>query len=144
MPVEREVEGLEELDHDQCVELLASMSIGRLAVAVDDDGPLVVPVNYVLDGDVVVFRSGAGSKLHALWDLPVSFQVDQVDPFHRAGWSVLVRGYASEATSQQVKDLALEPWAPGSKRHWIRIVPRAITGRRIPAEGLPWDTRGYM
>jgi nitroimidazol reductase NimA-like FMN-containing flavoprotein (pyridoxamine 5'-phosphate oxidase superfamily) len=144
MPVNTEVEGLEELDHETCVGLLASMGIGRLAVAVDDDGPLVVPVNYVLDGDVVVFRSGAGSKLHALWDLPVSFQVDQIDPFHRTGWSVLVRGYASEATAQQAKNLVLEPWAPGERRHWVRIVPRAITGRRIRMADVPWDARGYL
>ena len=54
---------LEELEHDECLKLLATMSIGRVAIVIDDRGPLVVPVNYALDGDVVVFRSGAGSKL---------------------------------------------------------------------------------
>jgi nitroimidazol reductase NimA-like FMN-containing flavoprotein (pyridoxamine 5'-phosphate oxidase superfamily) len=135
---------LEELEHDECLKLVASLSIGRIAVTVEDfDAPLVVPVNYVLDGDVVVFRTGPGAKLHALRDTPVSFQVDLIDPLHRTGWSVLVRGIASEATGKEVEHLVVEPWAPGDKHHWIRVLPTAITGRKIRLPDVPWDTRGY-
>jgi nitroimidazol reductase NimA-like FMN-containing flavoprotein (pyridoxamine 5'-phosphate oxidase superfamily) len=135
---------LEELEHDECLERVASTSVGRLAVSVDERGPLVVPVNYVLDGEIVVFRSGAGSKLHALRDTPVSFQVDSIDPFHRTGWSVLIRGIAREATEHEVEHLDVEPWAPGDKHHWIRVLPTAITGRNIHLPDLSCDTRGYL
>jgi nitroimidazol reductase NimA-like FMN-containing flavoprotein (pyridoxamine 5'-phosphate oxidase superfamily) len=136
---------LEELDHDECLKRVATMSVGRVAVAADDGrGPIVVPVNYVLDGEFIVFRSGAGTKLHALRDAPMSFQVDVVDPSHHTGWSVLIRGVAYEVTAQEVKHLAVEPWAPGGKHHWIRLVPTAITGRNIRLPDVPWDTRGYL
>jgi nitroimidazol reductase NimA-like FMN-containing flavoprotein (pyridoxamine 5'-phosphate oxidase superfamily) len=134
---------LEELEHDECLKLVSSMSIGRIAVALDDAAPLVVPVNYVLDGDVVVFRSGPGSKLHALRDQPVSFQVDLIDAFHRTGWSVLIRGLAQEATAHEVEHLIIEPWAPGDKQHWIRVLPVSITGRTIRLPDVPWSTFGY-
>ena len=133
---------LEELDDEACLKLVASMSIGRVAVAVANAAPLVVPVNYVLDGEVVVFRSGPGSKLNALQGLPVSFQVDLIDPSCRTGWSVLIRGIAYEATHREVKHLVVEPWAPGAKQHWIRVMPNEITGRNIRLTDVSPDTRG--
>ena len=65
MPDLSDATALEELAHDECLKLLATMSIGRVAIVIDDRGPLVVPVNYALDGEIVVFRTGAGSKRHA-------------------------------------------------------------------------------
>jgi len=122
---------LDELSREDCLALLGLHRVGRLAVAVADSSPLVVPVNYLLDGEVVVFRSGVGSKLQALRGTPVSFQLDEFDEAHRSGWSVLVRGSAYEATHWESEHLILPTWAPGDKGHWIRIVPTAISGRRI-------------
>ena len=122
---------LDELDHDECLHLVSSLSVGRVAVAAEGAPPLVVPVNYVLDGEVIVFRSGAGSKLHALRDEPISFQVDLIDPVHHTGWSVLIRGIAYEAAAREVAHLKIEPWPPGAKHHWIRLLPTSVTGRRI-------------
>ena len=136
---------LEPIPRDECLDLVRSFSIGRIAVAVPDGPPLVVPVNYVLDGEVVVFRSDLGTKLGAAHHQPITFQVDFIDPFHRAGWSVLVRGDAYEATSWEVGHLDLHPWAGGDKEHWVRLVPRAITGRKIRLpEVQPLDSRGYL
>src|SRR6187401_1644040 len=89
---------LQSLTIDECVELLAARSVGRLAVNNQGDGPLVTPVNYVWSGSAVVFRTDPGTKLDALSHGPVSFQVDEIDPIHRIGWSVLVRGRAEHAT----------------------------------------------
>jgi nitroimidazol reductase NimA-like FMN-containing flavoprotein (pyridoxamine 5'-phosphate oxidase superfamily) len=144
MPIDTETTALEELEHEECLRLVASMSIGRVAVTVEGAPPLVVPVNYALDGEVVVFRSGPGTKLHASRETPVSFQVDQIDPFHRTGWSVLIRGVAYQATQREITHLVIEPWASGDKHHWIRVLPTAITGRRIRLPEVPWDTRGYL
>jgi len=136
---------LEDLDRDECLKLVATMSVGRIAVADDGDGPLVVPVNYVMDDDVVVFRTGAGSKLHAMrGNKPVSFQVDLIDPFHHTGWSVLIRGLAYGAFEHDVAHLDLSTWAPGDKHHWIRVLPTSMTGRRIGLNDGPWNAAAYL
>lgn len=104
----------------------------------------MVPVNFTLDGETVVFRSDEGSKIAALRVGPVSFEVDFFDPVHRSRWSVLVQGMAYEATSWEVDHMGLESWVEGPKVHWVRIVPAMVTGRRIrPAEAIP-DLRGYL
>jgi hypothetical protein len=40
--------------------------------------------------------------------------------------------------------LHIEPWAPGEKSHWVRIVPASITGRRIQLPELRRDRKGYL
>ncbi len=52
---------VERLAPDECWDLLAQTNVGRLAVLVDGH-PDIFPVNYVLDGDSIVFRTGAGTK----------------------------------------------------------------------------------
>lgn len=135
---------LEEIPHDECVVLLRSMSVGRIAVALAGDSPLVVPVNYAVDDDVIVFRTDPGSKLHMLHEVAVSFQVDLIDPFHRTGWSVLVRGEAREATVEEAECIDVRPWPGGPKLHWVRIAPTSITGRRIKLPELPERRGGYL
>jgi nitroimidazol reductase NimA-like FMN-containing flavoprotein (pyridoxamine 5'-phosphate oxidase superfamily) len=139
-----EVPGLETLPRDECFRLVKSQGIGRLAVATPGTSPLVVPVNYLVDGEAIVFRSGVGSKLRALRGTPVSFEVDEFDVLRRTGWSVLVRGSAYETTNWEIEHLAVEPWAPGDKDHWIRIVPEAVSGRRITLPDLTVDLGGYL
>lgn len=137
-------QGLQELSREECLQYLASRGVGRLAVAAPEAPPIVVPVNYVLDGDVVVFRSGTGPKLRAIRGTPVSFQIDEIDPLHRTGWSVLVRGKAYEATHWEIDHLTLESWTPGDKGHWVRVVPDAITGRRVVQPDAFVDLGGYV
>ena len=55
----------QELTKSECFELLARQHVGRVAV-VDDQGPVVFPVNYVLDRHTVLFRADAGTKLGGL------------------------------------------------------------------------------
>jgi nitroimidazol reductase NimA-like FMN-containing flavoprotein (pyridoxamine 5'-phosphate oxidase superfamily) len=124
----------------ECLELLRSCSVGRLAVAEGDGAPLVVPVNFVLDDDVIVFRTDVGAKLDALRRHPASFQVDSIDPVHHTGWSVLVRGVAYESSPAAVER---EPWDGGPKRHWVRLFPGSVTGRRFVFEVDDLDGRGY-
>jgi nitroimidazol reductase NimA-like FMN-containing flavoprotein (pyridoxamine 5'-phosphate oxidase superfamily) len=100
------------------------------------------PVNFVLDGHTVVFRTGEGTKLHAAsLGSRVSFEVDGTDATARTGWSVVVRGEAVEVTDQaelaRLRKLPLEAWAPGPRRRYVRILPAVLTGRRIVAPGSP-------
>jgi nitroimidazol reductase NimA-like FMN-containing flavoprotein (pyridoxamine 5'-phosphate oxidase superfamily) len=132
---------LEPLSKAECLELLATASVGRVAVALPGGPPLVLPVNYALDGEVVVFRSDPGSKLDALREHPASFQVDRIDPFHRTGWSVLVQGFAYETSPA---DVEVEPWDAGPKAHWVRIYAGGITGRRLTLLQVEPDPRGYL
>ncbi len=144
MPPSDDARHLDELSREECLTLVASHSIGRLAVAVPGEAPHVVPLNYVLDVDVVVFRTDSGLKLEAARSHPVSFQVDFFDPYSRSGWSVLIHGTAADVDASEATHLDLESWAGGTKAHWMRVVPRRISGRRIHLpEGLP-DRRGYL
>ena len=55
---------LEEIGEHECRELLAQAAVGRLGLSADSL-PVILPVNFVVDGDSVVFRTGAGLKLSA-------------------------------------------------------------------------------
>ena len=134
---------LEELSREECLALLSGQSVGRLAVVGGDGLPFVVPVNYELSGDTIVFRTNAGTKLEALHRHPVAFQIDSIDPAHRAGWSVLVQGVAHEAAPHELTSVTVEPWL-GSKQRLIQVVPRHISGRRISLPGIAFDARGYL
>jgi len=137
---------LDELTEEECLAFLVAQPIGRLALTREDGPPLVVPVNFVLDGQAIVFRSDAGTKINLLRGAHVTFQVDWFDALHHTGWSVLVHGHSYEATHRETDHLRLEPWAPGDKRRWVRIVIEEITGRRLTAGDLgTWsDGRGYL
>ena len=127
--------GLEELAETECLLLLGRHSVGRLAV-LDGGRPAMFPVSYRRDGATIVFRSDDGTKLDAIAeDDAVAFEIDELDPRARSGWSVTVMGRAVEVTddaeSEAIRRLHLEPWAPGPKARYIRIIPDSIGGRRI-------------
>lgn len=126
-----------ELDVDECLELLATTTVGRVAIN-DDKGPLVLPVNHVVDTGTVVFRTTFGTKLVGAEQRVVgSYQVDHVDPDAQTGWSVLVRGRLHEVVRtdelEHLRSLGLQPLAGGTRQHWIRVMAASITGRRVEA-----------
>ena len=55
-----------------------------------------------------------------------------------------MRGTAYRATDVEVEHLDIESWAGGDKPHWVRVVPHAITGRRLVTSDIPLDRRGYL
>jgi uncharacterized protein len=131
--------GWQELTKSECFALLSGQQIGRVAV-VDDQGPVVFPVNFALDRHMVVFRTGEGTKLDAAArGSRVAFEVDGTNEAARTGWSVLIRGEAIEVTDPaelaRLRKLPLRPWAPGAKSRYMRILPAKLTGRRISAPG---------
>ena len=134
---------LEELTRDECLALLAANCVGRIAVVTQDSMPFVVPVNYQLTGEIIVFRTDAGTKFDALQRHPVAFQLDAIDPLHHTGWSVLVQGVAHVAAPHEVESARVEAWA-GPKQHWMQLVPRSITGRRLHLREEPYEPGGYL
>jgi uncharacterized protein len=135
----------QELTKSECFALLGRAHLGRVAV-VDDRGPMVYPVNFVLDQHTLVLRTGEGTKLDAaIRGSHVAFEIDGADAAARTGWSVVVRGEAVEVTNPaevaRLRRLPLRPWAPGARTHYVRILPAALTGRRIRAAGRPAEPR---
>lgn len=130
----------ENLDVDTCLGLLSRHHFGRVAVN-DAHGPVVLPVNYLIDRGSVVFRTAEGTKLDAaVAEQAVGFEVDEVDEATRSGWSVLIRGTIEEVVDADELDrLRLQPLSPfvgGERERFVRIWSSSITGRRIP---LPED-----
>lgn len=129
---------LEWIDRQECLRLLQTDTIGRLAV-LDGSAPMILPVNYALDGEDVVFRTDPGLKLDAGPRSRASFEVDAFDRSTRSGWSVVVAGRLEEVTRYdtsrwaRVQELAIDPWAGGEKAHWMRLVGTKVTGRRLAA-----------
>jgi len=134
------VEGgeLVELTRSECLSLLADGVVGRV-VFTDNALPTVQPVNYLLDGEEIVFRTANGSKLAAApRNAVVAFQLDEFDTNARSGWSVLGVGEAYEvvdpARLTELADLQTDPWVRGHDVHTLSIPLTIITGRRLTAD----------
>jgi nitroimidazol reductase NimA-like FMN-containing flavoprotein (pyridoxamine 5'-phosphate oxidase superfamily) len=129
---------LEALTPAECRARLGSGGVGRV-VFNDVRGPVAMPVNYRMHGDDVVFRTAVFSSLRgAPYARRVSFEVDHIDDAMREGWSVLVMGDAHEVQDadelHEVEQLGVEPWAGDDRPVFIRIKPRAVTGRGIRSD----------
>ncbi|MCC5951874.1 MAG: pyridoxamine 5'-phosphate oxidase family protein [Acidimicrobiia bacterium] len=128
--------GLAVLDSERCWELLRSTQIGRLAVAVGHY-PDIFPVNYRIWRDKVVIRTEAGTKLAgAVLNGSVAFEIDEIDPEHHSGWSVVVSGRGREPERMEeelaLEDLDFELWVGTPKSRWLIIEPETVTGRELP------------
>ncbi len=130
--------GLEILHLGDCFQLLESVPVGRIGFLAGGE-VVILPVNFLVDGQDVVFRAGTGSKLSAVEvGHYVGFEADSYDAAAETGWSVVVNGLAeivdSEEEEARLDRLGLSSWALGGAvdRVWVRIRPLSITGRRIP------------
>jgi nitroimidazol reductase NimA-like FMN-containing flavoprotein (pyridoxamine 5'-phosphate oxidase superfamily) len=143
---------MRELSPEECYRLLSTQEIGRVGVNAEHY-PVIIPVNYAVDGTTIVIRSHPGGWLRAAQHANVTFEVDEIDRRTRSGWSVLIRGLAEEVGDQHRADLVarthasgVEPWAPGEHGSWVRLIVHHITGRRIVPGELPpaVDPRAYL
>lgn len=126
--------GLEILSMRQCLDLVRQSPVGRVAFMAEG-APVVLPVNHMVVGNQIVFRSALGHTLDAAErHRPVAFEVDDFDTETRSGWSVVVRGRIEtideELTAASLEEQGLDSWAPDVS-DWVRIVADEITGRRL-------------
>lgn len=126
---------LDALDTDECWRLIARSTVGRLAVSIANH-PDIFPVNYVVDAGTIVVNTAPGTKLAAaVLGHGVAFEVDELDHDTHTGWSVVVKGEASEiedlAGLMNAEELGIETWATSDKTRFVRITPVEVTGRRI-------------
>ena len=132
-------EGIASLSTHECLALLRSGEVGRLAVSITDH-PDIFPINYVVDRGTVVFRTAEGTKLAAaLLGRGVAFEVDGYDAAEGEAWSVVIKGYAIEMEKMHddfdALDLPLFPWHAGPKHRFVRIEPVEFSGRRFHVLG---------
>ena len=127
---------LQEMSAAECVELLAAGVVGRAAICTPD-GPHVVPVNYAVDGDSIVFRTTPYSVLGTYgWAGDIAFEVDHIDTAAHAGWSIVARGRGEMVEDiEEMEEIRWahdpKPWADGPRPLYVRLRWREITGRRI-------------
>ncbi|WP_019631049.1 pyridoxamine 5'-phosphate oxidase family protein [Actinomadura atramentaria] len=128
----------EELDREECLRLIAPGGVGRVAFD-DGEGPTVLPVNYILDGDTVVFRTTLGGRINTGVttvlrgaEVRVAFEVDRFDERLEEGWSVLLRGPAHHLSEDEIERAPkVRPWPRGPRESFISLTPVEISGRRL-------------
>jgi 1-acyl-sn-glycerol-3-phosphate acyltransferase/nitroimidazol reductase NimA-like FMN-containing flavoprotein (pyridoxamine 5'-phosphate oxidase superfamily) len=128
---------------DECRRLLASTAVGRVSVATSD-APAIRPVNYALDGDRIVIRTGESLLWQASRKLaPAGFEIDATDSGDHTGWSVVVTGRVSELEpDEHVLALPLRPWVPGSRERFVAVSIDTLSGRRLaPSRRAPGAER---
>ncbi len=123
------------LSTHECLELLRTTDVGRLAVSITNL-PDIFPINYVVDRGTVVFRTAEGTKLAAaVLGRGVAFEVDGVDEAAGEAWSVVIKGHAVEIEGMQelfdALELPLYPWHAAPKHRFVRVEPVDISGRRF-------------
>lgn len=126
---------IDELERDECLRLLGQSTFGRIGITFGAL-PSVLPVNYRLVGERIIFRTGHGTKLDAATcNNIVAFEVDEIDPLSHSGWSVMVTGEARKVTDPG--DLALleaeavPHWATTDIEATVEIATTLLSGRRI-------------
>jgi nitroimidazol reductase NimA-like FMN-containing flavoprotein (pyridoxamine 5'-phosphate oxidase superfamily) len=126
--------GFEVLGRDECFALLRSVALGRIGLSMSAL-PVVLPVNFALDGDRLLVRTAAGSKLDAaLTGAVVAFEADHVEPATGEAWSVLVRGSSAVVSDPHeiaaLGGLDLDTWVDGQADQWVMITTDLVSGRR--------------
>ena len=97
---------MEDLEENACLELLREHHFGRVAfVDQADRPPMIMPVNYLMHGEAVVFRIDPNSRLSAaLRTANAAFEIDGIDERERTGWSVVVFGRAEDVVDPRELD----------------------------------------
>ena len=137
---------VEELSYAKCRGLLSGGVFGRVAVCTGD-GPRILPVNYSVVGEAVIFRTSAyGVVATHDWRSPMAFEVDFVDYAEHRGWSVVALGRGERVDDLEELDLIKRtwdprPWAGGTRRLYVRLEWSELTGRRL---GQGWTHENEM
>ncbi len=134
--VESQDPSVEELSLSTCWTLLRTIPIGRIALTGPDDIE-IFPVNFIVDGSTIVFRTAPGTKRTLIGDgVRCSFEADQIDVDEQLVWSVVVKGSVRPVVGHDAIiatfDMEVPAWQAGPKPTYIRLKPQIVTGRRFP------------
>jgi nitroimidazol reductase NimA-like FMN-containing flavoprotein (pyridoxamine 5'-phosphate oxidase superfamily) len=130
------------LTWDDCLDRLRSSTVGRIAVT-HRALPAIVPVNYVVTGSRVIFRTEPDGMLaRACAGNVVAFEVDDLSPDGRHGWSVLVVGTAElldGGAAVRASETGLAAAVGDGRDQFVAITIGQLTGRLI---GIAAETAG--
>lgn len=125
---------LETLTPEQCRAKLRQGTVGRVSVT-QDALPVIVPVNYVLDGNSVVFRTrDDGMLASACRDTVIAFEIDELASDGSSGWSVLVVGNAAILTDSEhlrALSLGLSSAVADERDRFVRLRIGLLSGRQV-------------
>ena len=130
-----------ELTIEECLALLGDGGVGRVAVCTPL-GPRIVPLNYAMYDDAIVFRTTPYSEVGTYgWNTDLAFEADHLDYGAREGWSVVAIGRGALVDDPaEVLDIRSGwdpmPWAGGRRHLYIRLRWRDLTGRRIGGDWI--------
>jgi nitroimidazol reductase NimA-like FMN-containing flavoprotein (pyridoxamine 5'-phosphate oxidase superfamily) len=134
---------LEELSYEACLQRLREHAVGRVAVVVHF-APVVLPVNYRLveteDFVLIALRTRPDNVIES-GGPQAAFEIDDIDPVHQQGWSVLVRGtlHRLDPEAPDFEDrFDPHPWLVAVPDAWLIIEPLSITGRRLQPAAREW------
>jgi len=132
--MEFDANGLEVLSCDECLALLESQNVGRIALS--SQGLVVVlPVNYVLIDEQIVIRTRRGTRLAlATRNSIIAFEVDEIDESGQ-GWSVTIQGLARELCDSPeltvARNAPLAPWLDPIESRHVAVTIDTMSGRRV-------------
>ncbi|MFF9453643.1 pyridoxamine 5'-phosphate oxidase family protein [Streptomyces flaveolus] len=130
---------LARLSEQECWQRLGTHGIGRLSYTAGAAGeaPVVLPVNFLVDGRTLVYRTDPAGAAAVHAGAQVAFETDHIDEATGLGWSVLVTGTVEHPADPDALEALAQrygsaPWAGGRRDLWIRVVPQhKLSGRVI-------------
>lgn len=127
-----------ELTQAECRDLLETDVVGRVAF-MTTAGPRIVPINYAVRGDTLLFRTTAYSELAKFApDAEIAFEIDQFDNERQRGWSVVVHGRCERIDdTTDPAEPGPEPWAGGVRPLLLQLTFREVSGRRVGGNHWP-------
>jgi hypothetical protein len=125
-----------QIEASECRRLLESGVFGRVAISTPT-GPHIVPVNYAVAENRILFRTTPYSVLGTYGrNAEMAFEVDHVDYEYASGWSVIALGRGDVLVdAREVQGLAgaqvPRPWADGTRSLFFALTWRELSGRRL-------------
>ncbi|MEZ0110370.1 hypothetical protein ABH920_004385 [Catenulispora sp. EB89] len=129
-------QSMEHFSEAEALALAETVPVGRIVYS-RYALPAVFIVNFKLDGRDIIFRTRKGAMFGAgVAGSVVAFEVDRIDEQAHDGWMVTFLGRAKlitdPAEQTRLGRLGVEPWAPGERNYFIKVITERIVGRRIP------------
>ncbi len=124
-----------ELDRAECLALLATTNVGRLALT-RRALPMIVPAHYLLRNDHVVIHLSTGlDDVGWIDGEVVALQVSAFDDEHRHGWTVSVTGGAHGTSNPTgAEPVPHAPWIPRGGGDLIALPTDLVWGERLGSE----------
>ncbi|GAA0947296.1 pyridoxamine 5'-phosphate oxidase family protein [Kribbella koreensis] len=128
-----------DLTRAEALHLLSTVSYGRV-VFTRNALPAIRPVTHLLDGDEIIIRTRLSAKVAIAVDpgTVVAYEVDQIDPVQRLGWSVVVTGTARQIIEPDRLaryEKLLTPWVDLAMDVAVGIQADLVTGIRFGGAG---------